>query len=129
MISFCDQSASCLPFIPAAEASAKIGLPEKWLALARWLRSLTLPEGRPRLLVVGGEADAKALAAFRPRMAHGERGGRNGAASDVLFAENLPLPCVGALLARCRLFIGHDSGISHLAAAVGAPGRAAVWPD
>ena len=36
-------------------------------------------------------------------------------------AENLPLPALGALLARCREFLGHDSGISHLAAAVGTP--------
>ena len=38
---------------------------------------------------------------------------------DVLVAENLPLPVLGALLARCGHFLGHDSGISHLAAAVG----------
>lgn len=32
---------------------------------------------------------------------------------------SLPLPQLAALLARCRLLIGHDSGITHLAAAVG----------
>ncbi len=94
---------------------------ERWLALARWLRSLTLPGGRPRLLVVGGEADAKALSAFQSEWPTGNPGTRP-ERGEVLFAENLPLPCVGALLACCRLFIGHDSGISHLAAAVGAPG-------
>lgn len=31
----------------------------------------------------------------------------------------LPLPQLAALIARCRLLIGHDSGITHLAAAVG----------
>lgn len=31
----------------------------------------------------------------------------------------LPLPQLAAMLARCRLLIGHDSGITHLAAAVG----------
>jgi heptosyltransferase-3 len=35
--------------------------------------------------------------------------------------REVPLPHLGALLARSRLFIGHDSGISHLAAAAGAP--------
>jgi len=31
----------------------------------------------------------------------------------------LPLPQLAALIARCRLLLGHDSGITHLAAAVG----------
>jgi heptosyltransferase III len=37
----------------------------------------------------------------------------------VVFAKNLPLPHLAAVLAR-TIFIGHDSGISHLAAAAGA---------
>jgi ADP-heptose:LPS heptosyltransferase len=36
-------------------------------------------------------------------------------------ANDLPLPELAAALARCRLFLGHDSGVSHLAAAVGTP--------
>lgn len=63
------------------------------------------------LLVAGGEADATQLAsmraAFQPRA--------------VLFAENLPLPHLAATLERCAIFIGHDSGVSHIAAAVGTP--------
>ena len=39
----------------------------------------------------------------------------------VKVARNLPLPELAAALARCRLFLGHDSGVSHLAAAVGTP--------
>ncbi|MCZ6875264.1 MAG: glycosyltransferase family 9 protein [bacterium] len=31
----------------------------------------------------------------------------------------LSLPCLAAIIARCRLLLGHDSGITHLAAAVG----------
>jgi heptosyltransferase III len=38
---------------------------------------------------------------------------------DVRFARNLPLPRLAAILER-SIFIGHDSGISHLAAAAGA---------
>ena len=34
-------------------------------------------------------------------------------------AEQLPLPHLAALLARCQMLVGHDSGITHLAAAVG----------
>jgi len=34
---------------------------------------------------------------------------------------NAPLPHLAAVLARCHLFIGNDSGVTHLAASVGAP--------
>jgi heptosyltransferase-2 len=36
-------------------------------------------------------------------------------------ADRLPLPALAAALRRCRFFLGHDSGVSHLAAAVGLP--------
>jgi heptosyltransferase-3 len=89
---------------------------DRWLELARWLRSLPEPE-RPRILLIGGEADDRALAAFRAA----QSGGGPDADDSLILAESLPLPGLAALLARSRLFIGHDSGISHLAAAVGAP--------
>jgi heptosyltransferase-2 len=37
---------------------------------------------------------------------------------DVRFATNLPLPHLAAVLEH-TIFVGHDSGISHLAAAAG----------
>lgn len=36
-------------------------------------------------------------------------------------AGQIPLPRCAAVLARCRLFIGNDSGLAHLACAVGLP--------
>ncbi|HMJ88973.1 MAG TPA: glycosyltransferase family 9 protein [Candidatus Acidoferrum sp.] len=39
-----------------------------------------------------------------------------------------PLPEVARRLASCRAFLGHDSGITHLAAAVGLPG-VALWAE
>ncbi|HLK11261.1 MAG TPA: glycosyltransferase family 9 protein [Candidatus Binatia bacterium] len=36
-------------------------------------------------------------------------------------ARELPLADLAALLARCALYLGNDSGVSHLAAAVGTP--------
>ena len=41
--------------------------------------------------------------------------------SSIVSFPNLSLPEVTALLARARLFVGNDSGITHMAAAVGAP--------
>lgn len=68
------------------------------------------------VLVIAGEADA--IDAFR----------------EFNRVVNQPLPIVAAVLARCAQFVGHDSGISHIAAAVGSrctllfgPTDPAVW--
>jgi heptosyltransferase III len=71
---------------------------------------------RPHLfrtvLIVSGEADENARQRLRTSFANESR---------VRFAYQLPLPQLAALLAQST-FIGHDSGISHLAAAAGARG-------
>ena len=79
-----------------------------WEALGKWLFA---QDPAIAVLLVGGEADRANLAALSDAWK-----GRN-----VYFAEDVPLYHVAALLERCKLFIGHDSGISHIAAAVGAP--------
>src|SRR5436190_23434109 len=61
------------------------------------------------LIVISGEADQTETEAL-------ERALKN---RDVRFAKNLPLTDLAAVLER-SIFIGHDSGISHIAAAAGA---------
>jgi len=65
-----------------------------------------------QLLVVGGQAEGERLqrltAALPPCRSR--------------IAQNLPLAELGRLLQTCSAFVGHDSGISHLAAALGLPG-------
>lgn len=84
----------------------------------RWLHLVnTLLEHREHLraILMGGEADAAPLAALK-------EGLRDRIAEQrVMVLEDLPLTTVAAVLADCRLFLGHDSGISHIAAAVGTP--------
>jgi len=62
-----------------------------------------------RLLVISGEADQ----AQTKQLEHEWKN------RDVHFAKNLPLPRLAAVLENA-MFVGHDSGISHLAAAAGA---------
>ncbi len=45
-----------------------------------------------------------------------------------VIARNLPLATLAGLLAVCRAYVGNDSGVSHLAAAVGAPTIALFGP-
>jgi heptosyltransferase-2 len=73
-----------------------------------------LTAARPFLLVEG-PADAEAAApAFR--------------LPSAVRARDLPTRVLGAVLARAGLFVGNDSGVSHLAAAWGAPVLALFGP-
>jgi heptosyltransferase-2 len=63
------------------------------------------------LLLVGGEAEGNRLLRLAaPLPSH-----------RVALAQNLPLAELAGRLQACLAFTGHDSGISHLAAAVGLP--------
>ena len=75
------------------------------------------------LLIVSGEADEDQTRQLESIWQH----------SRVRFAKCLPLPDLAAMLEK-SVFVGHDSGISHLAAAAGAncillfgPTDPAVW--
>ncbi len=73
-----------------------------------------LAADRP-FLVVEGPADEAAVVPLRRR-----RG--------AVVARGLSLRTLGALLARAALYVGNDSGVSHLAAAWGAPTLALFGP-
>jgi heptosyltransferase-2 len=79
---------------------------EHWIAIGDWILSRT---PRSKLVLIGGEADRPQLEVLRKRWSE----------IDVIVARDLPLPQLAAILEKCALFLGHDSGISHLAAAVG----------
>lgn len=68
------------------------------------------PNSFHSILIVSGEADQSAMRQLQKAFGREER---------VRFAHQLPLPYLAAILSKC-VFIGHDSGISHLAAAAGA---------
>lgn len=78
----------------------------RWAALLAQLLERT----RWQVLLVGGEAEGDRL----ERLAAG-RAGR------VRLARARPLDELAGLLAHCAAFAGHDSGITHLAAALGRP--------
>jgi len=112
----------------AARADALVrDLPERFLAVhpgsgspsknwpadrfARLLDAI----GAERFLLVEGPADAEAVAALRVR-----RG--------AVTARGLTPRVLGAALARAGAFVGNDSGVTHLAAAWGAPTVALFGP-
>jgi len=45
-----------------------------------------------------------------------------------IFIKNLPLPHVASILEKCRIYIGNDSGITHIAASLAVPTIAIYGP-
>jgi ADP-heptose:LPS heptosyltransferase len=86
---------------------------ERWVTLASEIEKLPA-----ELIVVTGEADKWVAAAFLEKYQ----------SPQMKVCDSLPALVLAAELRRCRLFVGHDSGVSHLAAAVGTPTVALFGP-
>jgi heptosyltransferase-2 len=91
------------------------GVAKNW-RLEDWIRigeAIAGDEGQSPILLITGEAEEEKHAELSATW--------SAAGVNFQHAHNWPLPRLGAALSKCRLFLGHDSGISHLAAAVGIP--------
>jgi heptosyltransferase-2 len=99
---------------PGSGSESKNWPEPKWAELLERLMSATEFD----LLLVGGEAEGERL----QRLAAGLPPTR------ARVAQSLALADLAHLLVGCRAFVGHDSGISHLAAALGLPGLV-LWGD
>jgi heptosyltransferase-3 len=89
---------------PGSGSATKNWPIEKWKELGEYLFSTNRT-----FLVIAGEADEERLRLL-------ETAWKN---RPIRFAQHRPLPHLAALLEN-SLFVGHDSGVSHIAAAVGA---------
>ena len=87
---------------------------ENWAALLKHLVERT----DASLLLVGGEAEGNRLERLAERLPR----------SRIEIARNLPLTRLAARLTACTGFVGHDSGITHLAGALGLPGLV-LWGE
>ena len=83
-------------------------------------RKLLARIGQPVLLILG-EAESEWLNLGADLGVTDESAALLVSRPPIEISRNLPLPELAVTLARCRRFIGHDSGLSHLAAAVGTP--------
>jgi ADP-heptose:LPS heptosyltransferase len=95
---------------PTANWTQKVWPPERFVALFHALASGPLPGAVPLILAGPGAAERAMAAPVLDALPE---------AIDLV--GRLSLPEVAACLARAALFVGHDSGLMHLAAAAGAP--------
>ena len=104
---------------PLVALHAGSGSEKKNWPVGNWQRLADrLASGGARLLLIGGEADDTALDTLQRALA----------VHAPLIARHLPLPTLAAILARCTRYFGHDTGVSHIAAAVGTPSTLLFGP-
>src|SRR2546430_6443703 len=100
-----DRSGTMIALHPGSGSETKNWPIENWIKLG----GVLLADGRP-LIIIAGEADMARTQTLKAAWK----------GKPVRFAENVPLPHLAALL-EDGVCVGHDSGISHIAAAAGAP--------
>ena len=98
---------------PGSGSPSKCWPPERFARIADWaIESLSAA-----VLLIAGPADEEARRQTLSRMK-----------GTPVLASDFSLPRLAALLERCTAFLGNDSGITHLAAAVGTPTVALFGP-
>ena len=115
-----EASGNYLALHPGSGSASKNWPEEKWRELLEYLLAKT----KLQLLLIGGEAEGEKL----QRLACGLPEAR------LELAEHLPLNRLAKRLAKCCGFVGHDSGVTHIASALGlptlvlwGPSREAIW--
>jgi heptosyltransferase-3 len=95
------------------------GSSKKNWPIDRWIELVQRLQGDfSDFLLVGGEADDKVVCEFRKRCQ----------VRNLRILLNQDLADLGQALNRCAVFVGHDSGVTHFAAAVGTPTVALFGP-
>ena len=90
---------------PGSGSESKNWPEEYWCQLI----PLLLEQGNVKLMLVGGEAESERV----------KRLGSKFSSPRLRLLLNEPLTRVARELTGCKIFVGHDSGITHLAAALG----------
>lgn len=100
---------------PGMRLPRKRWLPERWAEVADRLSE----RHGAQVLLVGGPGDEAAAAAVVAAMRQ----------TPVVLVQRWDWGVLGALIAQCDLFLGHDTGTMHLAMAVGTPTVAVFGPS
>jgi heptosyltransferase-2 len=106
------KGAATVAIHPNAETGPRAWPEAKWRNLA----AAILEKTGYRVLLIGDEAQARGLERMKAELPAGR----------VILAGSGKLEELAAMLGGCAGFVGHDSGVTHLAAALGVP-CVAVW--
>ncbi|MBM4066843.1 MAG: hypothetical protein FJ266_14615 [Planctomycetes bacterium] len=98
---------------PGSGSRQKCWAVDRYVELILWLKK----EMDAQILLISGQADTGIVEELRAKVR-----------DNIILADQLPLPILAAIIKRSNLFVGNDSGITHLAAAVGTPAISVFGP-
>ncbi|MCX8011642.1 MAG: glycosyltransferase family 9 protein, partial [Desulfobacterota bacterium] len=108
-----EQGKNTIAIHPGSGSPKKCWPIKKFIELIRWIKKEVIA----KILLIIGPAESK----FITQLELSEK-------NDLFIARNFPLNHLAAILQQCSIYIGNDSGITHLAAAVGTPTLAIFGP-
>jgi len=91
---------------PGSGSRQKCWAVDRYVELILWLKK----EMDAQILLISGQADTGIVEELRAKVR-----------DNIILADQLPLPILAAIIKRSNVFVGNDSGITHVAAAVGTP--------
>lgn len=103
-MSIADPKKKLIAIHPGSGSKQKCWPTERFAALINWLNK----EKKAHVFIVSGPADKEITERLKAEVK-----------DHVTIVDHLSLSKLSAVIKRCNLFIGNDSGITHLAAAVG----------
>ena len=87
---------------PGSGSRQKCWPMDRFAELILWLKE----EMDTQILLISGPADTEIVEELRVKVR-----------DKFILVDHLPVPILAAIIKRCKLFVGNDSGITHLAAA------------
>jgi len=93
---------------PGSGSRQKCWAVNRYVELILWLKK----EMDAQILLISGQADTGIVEELRVKVRDRD---------TIILVDQLPLPILASIIKRSKLFVGNDSGITHVAAAVGAP--------
>jgi ADP-heptose:LPS heptosyltransferase len=99
---------------PGSGSSKKVWPPERFAEICR----KAFEKYHAVILLISGPADVQGVQKVLSLCSE----------INCILVENKPLPLLAAILEHCRVFLGNDSGVTHLAAAVNVPVVALFGP-
>ena len=91
---------------PGSGSRQKCWAVDRYVELILWLRK----EMDAQILLISGQADTGIVEELRKKIR-----------DNIILVDQFPLPFLAAIIKRSNLFVGNDSGITHMAAAIGTP--------
>jgi len=113
-LNYHDENKEIIAIHPGSGNAKKCWPVKKFVELIKWIKN----DFKAKVLLIVGPAENRLKEQIKKLSEE----------NDLFIVRNFPLNHLAAILQKCQVYLGNDSGITHLAAAVGVPTLAIFGP-